>query len=197
MGGAPETGGKVSKLAALAAARKKRESEKNAASPTPGLENGESISSAQKRGSMSLHDRLAGGGRDRRTTESGDKRIKLGLKGRPGNDTPQKSETPSRSAQHRDKAEAIPKPNDDTSQKPRKDDLPTPESIRAPPSTFATIMVGEATPYTATASRYLPSSVNVMKVFGQDLAEAFNFAGPSPDDIALNARNPPKGLSSV
>lgn len=39
------------------------------------------------------------------------------------------------------------------------------------------------------------NSVDLLKIYGQDHAEPFDFAGPSPDDVVLNAQNTAKGLA--
>lgn len=198
LGGAPETGGKVSKLAALAAARKKKESEKNAATYSPGSEDKKPDSSLnQKTATLSLHDRLAGAG-ERRSSDISDAKLKLGRSGRIKSESPPQNQVALGTApkeEPSDKPEEEPLPLESPVQTPPKDDLFAQANLRATPSTFATVMVGDSTPYTARAPSHLSSGVNVMEIFGQNVDEAFNFTGPSPDDVALNARNPTKGLS--
>ena len=41
----------------------------------------------------------------------------------------------------------------------------------------------------------VPNDVDLLKIYGQDHAEPFDFAGPSPDDVVLNAQNTAKGLA--
>lgn len=194
LGGAPETSGKVSKLAALAAARKKRESEKNAQS-----EDKSSASSLhQKTATLSLQDRLAGTG-NRRPSDTRDAKFKLGRSGRIKSESPPQNQDVLDTAPKEelsDKAEEKPIPQESPAKTPLNDELSTQTNVRATPSTFATIMVGDSSPYTARTPSHLSSGVNVMEIFGQNV-EAFNFTGPSPDDVALNARNPTKGLSTV
>lgn len=197
LGGAPEDSGKVSKLAALAAARKKKESEKNAGNSAPESDNNKLGSLNQKTATLSLHERLAGGG-ERRPSESRDAKLKLGRSGRIKSESPpQNGVSPSTTPEDKpqNKLDAKPEPEKQAPETRQKDQSSIEANLRAPPSTFATVMVGEAAPHTARAPSYLSSGVNVMEIFGQDVSEAYNFAGPSPDDIALNARNPTKGLS--
>ncbi|KAI3242577.1 hypothetical protein DTO012A9_722 [Penicillium roqueforti] len=72
--------------------------------------------------------------------------------------------------------------------------LPT---IRASPSTFASTIVGAATGPTAAEPSHLHSnSSDLLRIYGQDHAEPFDFAAPSPDDVVLNAQNTAKGMKS-
>jgi elongation factor 1 alpha-like protein len=69
-------------------------------------------------------------------------------------------------------------------------------TIRASPSTFASTIVGAATGPTAAEPSHLHStSSDLLRIYGQDHAEPFDFAAPSPDDVVLNAQNTAKGLA--
>lgn len=152
---------------------------------------------SQKTATLSLQDRLAGAG-ERRAPDTRDAKLKLGRRGRiKSESSPEKQvsletppkEEPSDKPEEKSELQEIPATTAST------EELSSQENLRAPPSTFASVMVGDNYPHAARAPSYLSSGVNVMELFGQNVAEAFNFAGPSPDDVALNARNPAKGLS--
>jgi elongation factor 1 alpha-like protein len=67
--------------------------------------------------------------------------------------------------------------------------------LRAYPSTFAATIVGNGThPATPEPGHLLGSSFDVMHIYQQDVTEAFDFTGPSPDDIVFNAQSASKGL---
>lgn len=69
-------------------------------------------------------------------------------------------------------------------------------TIRASPSTFASTIVGPATGPTAAEPSCLHSNgSDLLRIYGQDHAEPFDFAAPSPDDVVLNAQNTAKGLA--
>ena len=69
-------------------------------------------------------------------------------------------------------------------------------NIRAPPSTFASTIVGDAAHPPATELSHLHSNaLDLMAIYGQDRAEPFDFTGPSPDDVVLNAQSSAKGLA--
>lgn len=68
-------------------------------------------------------------------------------------------------------------------------------SIRASPSTFASAIVGTSGPTVAEPSHLHSSGTDILKMYGQDNAELFDFAAPSPDDVVLNAQNTAKGLA--
>lgn len=48
----------------------------------------------------------------------------------------------------------------------------------------------------AEPSHLYSNDVDLLKIYGQDHAEPFDFAGPSPDDVVLNAQNTAKGMKS-
>jgi elongation factor 1 alpha-like protein len=68
-------------------------------------------------------------------------------------------------------------------------------NIRALPSTFASTIVGTAGPSVAEPSHLNSSGTDLLKIYGQDNAEPFDFAAPSPDDVVLNAQSTAKGLA--
>jgi elongation factor 1 alpha-like protein len=39
------------------------------------------------------------------------------------------------------------------------------------------------------------NNVDLLQIYGQDHAEPFDFAAPSPDDVVMNAQNTAKGLA--
>jgi elongation factor 1 alpha-like protein len=182
----------------LAAARKKRESEKNATNSATGSGDKKlDPSLSQKTATLSLHDRLAGHG-EHRSSGNGDARLKLGRSGRIKSESPPKDQVLASIAskgESQSKLDVKPKSEESTPEMSQMDDPTLNADVRAPPSMFAAVMVGEASTYRTREPSHLSSSVNVMEIFGQNVTEAFNFAGPSPDDIALNARNPTKGSS--
>jgi elongation factor 1 alpha-like protein len=67
--------------------------------------------------------------------------------------------------------------------------------IRASPSTFASTIVGTTTIPTPEPGHLHSNSVDLLRIYGQNHAEPFDFAGPSPDDVVLNAQNTAKGLA--
>ncbi|OJJ45509.1 hypothetical protein ASPZODRAFT_119957 [Penicilliopsis zonata CBS 506.65] len=218
LGGAPEAGGKVSKLAALAAARKKKESEKVAASPSPvptpkaeeqkPEEVGDNNNPASAP-SRSLLERLSSShnGRQLKPAEGGLGGLRaLGKGSRMGGATaPTKKSSLEKEAEIRaqTKPGSVTQPakgeEKETAVPQQQDEQQAPVvNMMASPSTFATIIVGDATrPVAAAQSSHLKvQSVDVMDIYGQDLTEAFDFAGPSPDDLVLNAQSSAKGFKS-
>lgn len=70
-------------------------------------------------------------------------------------------------------------------------------TIRAEPSAFARALIGAATGPTAAEPSHLHfNSSDLLRIYGQDHAEPFDFAAPSPDDVVLNAQNTAKGLAT-
>lgn len=207
LGGTPESSGgkKVSKLAALAAARKKKEGDKattaTAAAPAttlPTKTDQAEVPSAERKGttSLSLLERLSAPGKQK-PFECANGLRALGKGTRLGThairkEPSQEQAKPSKGPTELQLEEQVAKEaaNQDTEKEQPK------VNIRAEPSTFATIIVGEATRPTVTEPSHLHShSVDLMQVYGQDLTEAFDFAGPSPDDVVLNAQSSAKGLA--
>lgn len=194
LGGAPEAGGKMSKLAALAAARKKKECEKAAAasegSSTPQTVRSEVPSLATSGTMLSISERLAASKLSKASETNGGLR-RLGK---------QVSSAPSPARQQR--AE----PNNPSLSPPESTKQEEPEiklepqqqipSIRAPPSTFASAILGSAAgPTMAEPSHLNSNNVDLFQIYGQDYTEPFDFAAPSPDDVVMNAQNTAKGLA--
>lgn len=193
LGGAPEAGGKVSKLAALAQARKKKEGEKTAPAlevpSTPQSERSRSSSSDSRGAPLSLAERLAA------NTKSPKPEGSLRRLGKPDSPAPSPVQKPL--AETREPPAPVrldqPKVQDEPAERP---ESPPPAAIRASPSMFASTIVGYAAgPTTAEPSHLHSNSVDLLKIYGQDHAEPFDFAGPSPDDVVLNAQNTAKGLA--
>ncbi|CAI7657707.1 unnamed protein product [Penicillium glandicola] len=202
LGGAPENGGKLSKLAALAAARKKKEGEKIPSPPetstasTPNLEQPKTSSLDHPGTSRSLRDRLAASGRSTPKASEGPGSIRRlatpsssshAISKRPAPETKKPSVSEVSESMQRVVLEAKEEPEPQQT-------VPT---IRASPSTFASTILGAATGPTAAEPSHLHSnSSDLLKIYGQDHAEPFDFAAPSPDDVVLNAQNTAKGMKS-
>ena len=212
LGGAQESNGKVSKLAALAAARKKKEGEKQpagatppaaaAATTSPSVDKTPELSSTEqpKGGSpLTLRERLAGNGKPQKPSDSGLSSLRSLGKGTPAAASPPKKK-PSPDL-NRSQAPAEPEPKEQQQTKEdmadRKEEKEQPEvNIRAPPSGFASTIVGDSTrPMMTEPSNLHSNTVDLMKIYGQDLTEPFDFAGPSPDDVVVNAQSSAKGLA--
>ena len=196
LGGAPEAGGKVSKLAALAAARKKKEGEKATptstampdAPPTPQPERSEASPPEPQSTPLSLRERLAASKSSKPETDGGVRRLgKPGLSAQAQSQkqpTPEPTKTPELSLPEK----VEPKDESEPEQPPL--------DMRAPPSGFASAIVGNATgPTMAQPSHVQSNNVDLLRIYGQDHAEPFDFADPSPDDMVLNAQNTAKGLA--
>ncbi|OGE48812.1 hypothetical protein PENARI_c025G03487 [Penicillium arizonense] len=195
LGGAPENGGKVSKLAALAAARKKKEGEKAptptgtpdaSSSPTPSH-----APSPDPQAPLSLRERLAASGRStpRPSEGSGLRRL-----GKSSSSSSSSSPVPKEPQPELKSPEPLPEPMDKSKAEPEPRE--TVPNIRASPSTFASTIVGPAAgPTTAGPSHLHSNSADLLKLYGQD-AEPFDFAAPSPDDVVLNAQSTAKGFKS-
>ncbi|CDM34565.1 Yeast eukaryotic release factor [Penicillium roqueforti FM164] len=201
LGGAPENGGKLSKLAALAAARKKKEAEKTPSPPetstssTPKPEQPKTSSLDHSGVSRSLRDRLAASGRSTPKASEGPGSLRHvatpssphSISKQPDSENRRPSVSKASESTQREVLEAKEEP---VSQQT----LPT---IRASPSTFASTIVGAATGPTAAEPSHLHSnSSDLLRIYGQDHAEPFDFAAPSPDDVVLNAQNTAKGMKS-
>lgn len=201
LGGAPESGGKVSKLAALAAARKKKESESKAAaapvSDVTGSQDVETPGTDQPGRPLSLLERLSSSGKPPKHSQGlGGFRgpCKAALNGHV--DAPNKpvQTVPETLGRPAIDSEPLPQP-EDVERRPSDEAR---ETIRAPPSTFASIIVGETTRAGKPEPSHLldTNKVDLLAIYGQgDLTEAFDFAGPSPDDVVLNAQSSAKGLA--
>ncbi|KAE8374657.1 P-loop containing nucleoside triphosphate hydrolase protein [Aspergillus bertholletiae] len=202
LGGAPESGGKVSKLAALAAARKKKEGDKAATTaPAQNAETDKTTtpSAEQKGASLSLRERLAGNGKLQKP-EGAQSPRPLGKLSRLGSHSPQKKPSPGPVKQNGVAPVSPVKLQRDITAKPlvkeEEKEQPT-VNIRASPSTFASTLVGDAVrPKMTEPSPLFPTSMDLMEIYGQDLTEPFDFTGPSPDDVVFNAQSSAKGFKS-
>ncbi|KAJ5993837.1 Translation elongation/initiation factor/Ribosomal beta-barrel [Penicillium sp. IBT 35674x] len=192
LGGAPEAGGKVSKLAALAAARKQKEGNKTTSPPeATQAEQPEKTSTEQK---VSLRDRLAAS-KSAKPAEGlgGLRRLAKPVPATPPAQKPSSPE-PVKAASDvtSEPAEQIEEAISAQTEPP----LPAVE-IRASPSMFASAIVGNQSGPTRAEPSHIPSqNVDLLQIYGQDHTEPFDFAGPSPDDVVLNAQNTAKGFKS-
>ncbi|KAL2861329.1 translation elongation factor EF-1 subunit [Aspergillus pseudodeflectus] len=194
LGGAPESGGgKMSKLAALAAARKKKEGEK-APSPSPATGNNTEPSMNDSKGpSLSLRERLSIKQAKQSDTSPSLHDSKKGFGSGQSLSPKKKSPEPSPQTvpivigvEHSAKSEQA-------DQKEKHQTM----NIRASPSTFASTIIGENTrPKMTEPSHLYTNTLDLIKIYGQDLAEPFDFAGPSPDDVVLTAQSSAKGFKS-
>ncbi|OOF98957.1 hypothetical protein ASPCADRAFT_140464 [Aspergillus carbonarius ITEM 5010] len=196
LGGAPESGGKVSKLAALAAARKKREGEKASTpspTPTPEAEMPQASTSEQKGTTLSLRERLASNAKPQTPLEGLQSLRSLGKGPRLGSPSPHKKASPEPRKESSPEVAVQPISEPPVSVEPEEASV----NIRAPPSTFASTIVGDATrPRMTEPSHLFANSLDLIKIYGQDFTEPFDFAGPSPDDVILNAQSSAKGFKS-
>ncbi|KAL2870802.1 putative translation elongation factor EF-1 subunit [Aspergillus lucknowensis] len=195
LGGAPEGGGgKMSKLAALAAARKK-EGDKTPTSPTTAIDKAQPSASEYKGAPLSLRERLAGSGKQARPSEDSPSLPGLGKGPRCGHPLSQKRtslepKTPTPAAVTEPDASARGEQTHDQEKPPT-------VNVRAPPSTFAATIIGVDTRSKMTELSHLyTNTLDLIRIYGQDLAEPFDFAGPSPDDVVLNAQSSAKGFKS-
>lgn len=200
LGGAPESSGKVSKLAALAAARKKKEGEKPPVEATPAVatpsadKTPETPAAEAKPSSLSLRERLAANDKPRKPSNGISTLRSLG-KGSPAPSPLLKKPTPEPM-----KPEAPTEPGlegpAENGQADHKEKEEPEVNIRAPPSGFASTIVGDSTRPTMTEPSHLHSNTaDLIRIYGQDLTEPFDFAGPSPDDVVVNAQSSAKGLA--
>ncbi|KAI9376565.1 hypothetical protein BJX61DRAFT_252777 [Aspergillus egyptiacus] len=198
LGGAPENGGgKMSKLAALAAARKKKEGDKAATPSTAAGSDAVQPSASETKGApLSLRERLASSGKQAKTSEGSPSLNALGRGSRPGQTVPQKKPSPEpRTPNTPDIANA--EESAKSEQADKEGVKPSTVNIRAPPSTFAVTIVGDDTrPKMTEPSHLYTNTLDLIKIYGQDLAEPFDFAGPSPDDVVMNAQSSAKGFKS-
>ncbi|KAI2794398.1 HBS1-like protein [Penicillium oxalicum] len=197
LGGAPESGGKVSKLAALAAARKKKESEKPATSsePVSTQQSEDSERQAQKPSGapLSLRERLAASKLSKPSETSG------GLRrlGKPAASSSSPAKQQPAPEQSNSPVPAEPEPAKQEEPKVELEPEPAVPSIRAPPSSFASVILGStAGPTVAEPSHVKSTNVDILEIYGQQHAEPFDFTAPSPDDVVMNAQNTAKGLKS-
>lgn len=200
LGGAQESNGKVSKLAALAAARKKKEGEKQPAgttpaATTPSVDKTPELSSTEPKGSpLTLRERLAGNGKPQKPSDGLSSLRSLG-KGTPAASPLKKKPSPDLN-KPQVPAELEPKEQTKEDMADHKEKEEPEVNIRAPPSGFASTIVGDSTrPMMTEPSTLHSNTVDLMKIYGQDLTEPFDFAGPSPDDVVVNAQSSAKGLA--
>ncbi|KAJ5650713.1 Translation elongation/initiation factor/Ribosomal beta-barrel [Penicillium longicatenatum] len=193
LGGAPEAGGKVSKLAALAAARKQKEGNKTSSPPEGSqAENPEKSSTEQK---ISLRDRLAASKAAKPAEGLGGlRRLAKPVPAPPPAEKPVSPE-PVETAPNVEKP-GLTEQVEEASSVKLEPTLPAAE-IRASPSMFASAIVGNQSGPTRAEPSHIPSqNVDLLQIYGQDHTEPFDFAGPSPDDVVLNAQNTAKGFKS-
>jgi len=166
--------GKPSKLAALAAARKKKEAEQKAAQ--------EGVQSEKPAGVASLMDRLG--------TRSAQPASQENLK--PGNISQaipiRKRKSPSPPPPVEDRRPAAPEPTKPETAEPS---LKPVEHVRAGPSVFASTMCGGSSRRRPSHQDTATLSQNILPaIYGPDanLANTNAFSGPSPDDIVMQAQ---------
>lgn len=203
LGGAPPQEGKMSKLAALAAARKKKNSEKPSGTKEEEKELQPESSREQRQEKQpaprSLSERLAvnrAPGRAGGLSSIASRESRLS-----GRATNLKGTTTVVSETGRNEVNEPPVGNV-KSEKEVEDLRPGDiTDLRAIPSTFAATIVGNGINSTISERSHLPllgsgSTFDVMHtIYQQDMTEeAFDFAGPSPDDVVLNAQSASKGL---
>lgn len=200
LGGAPESGGKASKLAALAAARKKKEEEKPPAEATPAVatpsadKTPETPAAEAKPSALSLRERLAANDKPRKQSNGISTLRSLG-KGSPAPSPLLKKPAPELTKPELP-TEPGPEVPAENSQADHKEKEEPEVNIRAPPSGFASTIVGDSTRPMMTEPSHLHSNTaDLIRIYGQDLTEPFDFAGPSPDDVVVNAQSSAKGLA--
>ncbi|GLI76138.1 hypothetical protein PoHVEF18_004409 [Penicillium ochrochloron] len=198
LGGAPESGGKMSKLAALAAARKKKEGEKAAAAVPEGPSTSQPArtegSTIKPSGTpLSLSERLAASKLSKASETNGGLR-RLSKPGASASLPARQQPAPETS---KPPPPSLPEPTkQEEPEKEPEQQQPT-SNIRASPSTFASVILGNATgPTMAEPSHLNSNNVDLLQIYGQDHAEPFDFAAPSPDDVVMNAQSTAKGFKS-
>ncbi|KAJ5093459.1 Translation elongation/initiation factor/Ribosomal beta-barrel [Penicillium angulare] len=192
LGGAPEASGKMSKLAALAAARKQKESGQ-ATSNTPPASTSES--QQPEKAKISLKDRLAASSKAAKPSE--------GLAGLQSIRRSAKPSPPAQKPSSPEPTKVVPTPAPVPKDQPEElvDDKEEPQQqipeIRAQPSMFASAIIGSQTgPKMAEPSRLHSNHVDLLQIYGVDHAEPFDFSEPSPDDVVLKAQSTAKGFKS-
>ena len=189
-------GGAPSKLAALAAARKKKEGDKlsvstSSSAPDNPVKADEKTASGEHKGTpLSLHDRLATPAKQPKSSEHTRELQAIENGPRSGVSAAQKKEPPESDQSEHQGGVQLERRTVGQQEQPIKTD------ICAEPSSFAAIIVGDSTrPAKTEPSHSHSQNVDLMQVYGQHLAEAFDFAGPSPDDVVLKAQSSAKGLA--
>ncbi|OJD11838.1 translation elongation factor Tu [Blastomyces percursus] len=206
LGGAQETSGKVSKLAALAARKRKDNEKKAAAEAVSGPSS--AVSDDQRKSPISLLDRLAVGEKSQGTARTARLPLRSGrgtMNRSPKQPLPTSPDHPGMlgsttppDAPPNGKRKAAPALSADTME--REEERPSKlPNLRAEPSAFAMVLVGareagggeelDGVPMPKPISH----NIDVMRFFGQSLTKAFDFAEPSPDDVVMKARESAKG----
>ncbi len=170
LGGSPDAVPKMSKLQALAAARKKKAQEQKSSASMEGVERPmEDLAispTPQNDDQRSLSEAMVSTARNNPRTYPARKRKKSS----PHRKTPQPSD-PVQQSYHQ----------------PVEDSLPVPSSEQAVPSAFASTMFGENKP---TPIRSLPMALFTLPYSANRSAHSADaFAGPSPDDVVLAAQS--------
>ncbi|KAJ5267157.1 Translation elongation/initiation factor/Ribosomal beta-barrel [Penicillium angulare] len=191
LGGAPEAGGKMSKLAALAAARKQKESGQAASTPSTSTSDPQQHEKAK----VSLKDRLAASSKPAKPSE--------GLAGLQSMRRSAKPSSPAQKPSSPEPTKVVPAPAPVLKDQPEdlvdnKEEPQQPiQEIRAQPSMFASAIIGSQTgPQMAEPSRLQSNHVDLLQIYGLDHAEPFDFAEPSPDDVVIKAQSTAKGFKS-
>ncbi|KAJ5943490.1 hypothetical protein N7516_003658 [Penicillium verrucosum] len=181
------------------AARKKKEGEKAPSQPetstpsTPKFEQPKTPSLDHAGAARSLRDRLAASGRSTPKASEGPVSRRLTTPNSSSHPTPKRPESDTRKSSASEVSESMQSMVLEVKEPEPQRPVPT---IRAPPSPFASAIVGAATGPTAAEPSHLHSSSDLLRIYGQDHAEPFDFAAPSPDDVVLNAQNTAKGMKS-
>lgn len=178
-GSAP--GGKVSKLAALAAARKKKEAEQKTGNVAANED--------KPPASLSLLDRLGSKPAQPIDAEQPEPTKQENLPPQTQRSYPiRKRKSPSPPPPF---AERRPTPSESTIQQPQVP-IATLPSVRAAPSIFAQAMCGGAvrrsSTHTESSSHFRENIVPTLYGSDSSLANANPFAGPSPDDVVIQAQ---------
>ncbi|KAI1984947.1 hypothetical protein LOZ53_003807 [Ophidiomyces ophidiicola] len=180
---------KMSKLAALAAARKKKDSggSKPSNGNTAAGVSSAPVSTEQRSTSISLLDRLGGGGRAKGNLESQASRRPFRKADRTPKEAPSiKPGRTTESAQLSKPSAAARSPVTDSPKKLN----PQRADIFAQPSTFATVLIGHQGDRGPLC--YLSQHFDMFKLHDNGNTKTFEFTDPSPDDIVINAQNAAK-----
>lgn len=200
LGGAPENGGKLSKLAALAAARKKKEGEKapsqpeTSTPPTPEFEQPKTSSIDHPGTARSLRDRLAASGRSTPKPSEGPAPLRrLATPNSSSHVTPKRPESETKKPSASEVSESMQRMVLEAKEPEPPQPMP---NLRASPSAFARVLIGAAPTKAPEPSHLQFNTSDLLRIYGHNDAEPFDFAAPSPDDVVLNAQNTAKGLAT-
>jgi elongation factor 1 alpha-like protein len=179
----------MSKLAALAAARKKKEGDRSPASTTG--TDAQSPSDA-KGATLSLRERLAASKQVKQESLPSLQSLKRrSEQSQPPKKSPEPKPSVPAATGLEDSIKSV-QIEDNRHQEEKEQHV----NIRAPPSTFAATIVGDdIRPKMTEPSHLYTNTLDLIRIYGQDLAEPFDFSGPSPDDVILNAQSSAKGLA--